>query len=284
MVLNNQEAKILIGKKDAYITSTMSQAAGSTTVTSQSVNFVDTGIKLYVTPTINRDGFVTMKIKPEISTAEPKNILSEDKKTEIPIVETSETETTVMVKDGVTIIIGGLRKDERNRTEKRIPILGDIPLIGALFRNTSDDYQKRELVILLTPHIISGENSFTDFSEIKPREGAVFKMEKNEIVAENINSKIVSEALINYSETLNRNITRVAKRSLIKANGIKGEAALSFTLSAQGKLINGPEVISASDPVLVPLAIKAIKDAAPFPKFPTELGKLEETFRITLQY
>ncbi|MFH1355012.1 MAG: secretin N-terminal domain-containing protein, partial [Candidatus Omnitrophota bacterium] len=97
MALNNQEAKILVGTKDAYITSTTS-LSGDNTVTSQSVNFVDVGIKLFVTPTINSDGFVTMKIKPEVSSATRTDITSEGQITQIPIVTTSETETTVMIK------------------------------------------------------------------------------------------------------------------------------------------------------------------------------------------
>ncbi|MBU1125388.1 MAG: hypothetical protein KKC84_05140, partial [Candidatus Omnitrophica bacterium] len=144
MALNNQEAKILIGTKDAYITSTTSQAAGSTTVTSQQVNFVDVGIKLYVTPTINKDGFVTMKIKPEISSSTRTNITSEGQITQIPIVTTSESETTVMVKDGVTVIIGGLRKDQRTKTVRKVPILGDMPGVGFFFRSTSDEVITRD--------------------------------------------------------------------------------------------------------------------------------------------
>ncbi|MEI8350497.1 MAG: secretin N-terminal domain-containing protein [Candidatus Omnitrophota bacterium] len=176
MALNNQEAKIHVGSKEAYITSTTSQGGSGNTVTSQTVNFVDTGILLNVTPTINRDGFVTMKIRPEISDATSKDILSGDQKTTVPIVSSSDAETTVMVKDGVTIIIGGLRKDKQERTEKRIPILGDLPGIGYLFRSTTNNLTKSDLVILLTPHIMTGETSYTAFSQIKPKEGAVVDM------------------------------------------------------------------------------------------------------------
>jgi len=194
MALNNQEAKILVGAKDAYITSTTS-LSGESTVTSQSVNFVDVGIKLYVTPTINRDGFVTMKIKPEISSATRTDIVSEGKITQIPIVTTSEAETTVMIKDGVTIIIGGLRKDEKYKTVKKIPLIGDIPLLGFFFRSTSNELKKVELVILLTPHIISGESTYTDFSEIKPKEGAVVEMNnKGNIIIEEVSSASKEES------------------------------------------------------------------------------------------
>ncbi len=92
MVLNNQEAKIHVGTKEAYITSATSQT-GETAITSQSVNFVDVGIKLFVTPSINRDGFVTMKIRPEISSAKRTDLTSEGKITQVPIVTTSESET-----------------------------------------------------------------------------------------------------------------------------------------------------------------------------------------------
>jgi type II secretory pathway component GspD/PulD (secretin) len=188
MVLNNQEAKILVGSKDAYITSTVTQTEGNA-VTAEAVNFVDVGIKLFVTPSINKNGFVTMKIRPEVSSSETKTIISQDKKTDVPIVSTSEAETTVLVKDGVTIIIGGLRKDERKKTVKKIPLLGEIPYLGALFRSTSDELKKTDLIILLTPHIMSGESPYTEISEIKPKDGAVAKMVKGNIILDKISSE-----------------------------------------------------------------------------------------------
>jgi len=154
---------------------------------------VDIGIKLYVTPNISRDGFITMKIKPEISSATRTKILSEGKETEIPIVTTSEAETTIMVKDGITIIIGGLKKDKKEKTTKRIPLLGSIPVLGLLFGSTSDSYSKTELVILLTPHIISGDTPYTDFSQIKPKNGAVVSMVNGEIKTETVSSVSATE-------------------------------------------------------------------------------------------
>ena len=158
MVLNNQEAKILVGTKEAYITSTVTQNSGSA-VTSQSVNFVDVGIKLYVTPTVNRDGFITMKIRPEISSSKRTDITSEGQVTQIPIVTTSESETTIMVKNNATIIIAGLKKDRKEKEVKKIPLLGDIPLLGFFFRNTRDEAIQTELVIFITPRIVTGEEN-----------------------------------------------------------------------------------------------------------------------------
>lgn len=292
MALNNQEAKILVGTKDAYITSTTSQSGTSSTVTSQSVNFVDVGIKLFVTPTINQAGFVTMKIKPEISTAERQSLISEGQTTQVPIVTTSEAETTVMVKDGITIIIGGLRKDERSKTVKKIPLLGDIPLLGFFSRSTSDSLTKTELVILLTPHIVGGENTVTDFAELPPKEGIRAKMEKGEIFKDRFSSLnqnpiansplLDNRAFLEYYKLISNKINQAAQLNPPKDK--KGEVSLDFVISYDGNLKSGPTVINTTNSSLALYAVYAVKDALPFPSFPKGLEKNEEVFHITIAY
>lgn len=153
--LNNQEAKILVGSTEPYVTTTTTTTSTGPATTAESVNFIEVGVKLYVTPTIHRDQFITMKIKPEVSSV-TRNIKTSTNNT-IPVVETSEAETVVTVKDGVTIVIGGLIKDEKIESIKKIPFLGDIPLIGTVFRNEERLTRKTELVIFLTPKLISGD-------------------------------------------------------------------------------------------------------------------------------
>ena len=114
------------------------------------MSFIDVGVKLHVTPTIHDDGFVTMKIKPEISSEEP-TLYPVPNSGSIPIVDTSEVQTTVRVKDGVTIIIGGLMKDELTNSKTQVPILGDLPIIGKAFRTEDRNVQKTEIVIFLPP-------------------------------------------------------------------------------------------------------------------------------------
>ncbi|MDD5584489.1 MAG: secretin N-terminal domain-containing protein [Candidatus Omnitrophica bacterium] len=284
MALNNQEAKILVGTKDAYITSTTS-LAGEASVSSQTVNFVDVGIKLYVTPTINNDGFVTMKIRPEISSSVRTDITAEGKITQIPIVTTSEAETTVMIKDGVTIIIGGLQKDEKNKTVKKIPLLGDIPGVGFFFRSTSDETKKTEIVILLTPHIISGESPLTDFSEIKPEEGIVVKMEKGKIVSEKIpdrNKETKNMSVAGYYDLLTYKINALAY--LNQPKGEKGEVKLTFILTKDGILLEEPIAYYSNNFALTPGAIRAIQQASPFAPFPKAIGNTKKKFKITLLY
>jgi MSHA type pilus biogenesis protein MshL len=153
--LNNEEAKILVGSNEPYVTTTTTTTASGPTTTSESVNFIEVGVKLFVTPTISEDDFITMRIRPEISSVN--SYLTTSENNQIPIVETSEAETRVMVKDGTTIVIAGLMKDENIKTVKKIPLLGDIPIIGMAFRNKDDLVRKTETIIFLTPHIISGE-------------------------------------------------------------------------------------------------------------------------------
>jgi len=155
--LNNKEAKILVGSTEPYVTTTTTTPSSGPTTTAESINFIEVGVKLYVTPTIHKDDFITMKIRPEVSSVVG-TIVTGNNNT-IPVVETSEAETTVMVKNNVTIIIGGLIKEESIETKKQIPILGKIPLLGAVFRSTDNKKDKTEIVIFLTPQIISGDES-----------------------------------------------------------------------------------------------------------------------------
>jgi MSHA type pilus biogenesis protein MshL len=288
LVVNNQEAKILVGTKDAFITSTTSQSGTSPNVISQTVNFVDVGIKLFVTPTVNRDGFVTMKIKPEVSSSKRTDITSEGQVTQVPIVSTSEAETTIILKDGVTVIIGGLRKDERSRVEKRIPVLSQIPLLGALFKNTSDESKKTELVILLTPHIMSGAASYTDFSEIKPYDGAVARMVNGDIVTEKITGSPREGDLPQagagpeYYRLVTDKIRMLAFFDHPKA--VKGEVKVTFVLSKDGNLIGEPAILETTNQVLNPFASRAVKSASPFPPFSKTLEKDKEEFKISLSY
>ena len=149
--INGQEAKILVGSKEPFVTQTVSQTGTGTAVTAEQVTFLDVGVKLFVTPTIARDGYVQLKIRPEVSSKT--GTLTTAQKNEIPIVETSEVETQLLVKDGQTIILGGLIKEEKARDHQRIPILGDIPILGLLFRSTKETTRRTGLLVFLTPRL-----------------------------------------------------------------------------------------------------------------------------------
>ncbi|MFH1723982.1 MAG: secretin N-terminal domain-containing protein [Elusimicrobiota bacterium] len=155
MALNGQEAKILVGTKEAFVTTTVVNPGGSgVTTTSEQVTFVDVGIQLFVTPIIGEDGFITMKVKPEVSSVN--NTITTSQGNSIPIVRTSQAETSVMIQDGTTLVIGGLIEDRKEKNVNRVPILSRIPLLGFFFKSVSEQIRKSELVIFLTPRIVTG--------------------------------------------------------------------------------------------------------------------------------
>ena len=121
----------------------------------QNINFVKIGIVLSVTPTINDEGYVTMQIKPEVSSVV--DTLVTPGGNPIPIVDTSLAETTVIAKDGSTILIGGLRKEEEPMVNKRVPFFSSIPIIGHLFRSKQSSKLRSEVLVMITPHVVAGD-------------------------------------------------------------------------------------------------------------------------------
>ncbi|MCA9401107.1 MAG: type II secretion system protein GspD, partial [Candidatus Omnitrophica bacterium] len=165
LVTNKEEAKIHIGDTVPYIISTTS-GTGDNAITSEDVRFVDVGLKLNVTPIINDDGMVTMRLRPEISTVVG-TISSQGGG--IPQVNKTEVETTVMVQDGNTIIMGGLKKDDKSHTKKGFPVLMDLPVFGPFFGRQSDEFNETEIVIFITPHVLYGDEDYNDMKgTIKP--------------------------------------------------------------------------------------------------------------------
>ena len=287
--INNQEAKILVGSKEAYITQTTSQAGTGSTITAESVNFVDVGVQLYVTPSINKEGFVTMKIRPVVSSATYKSITSGGTISQIPIVATSEAETSVLVKDGSTIIIAGLIKDEKIKTTKKIPILGDIPLLGNVFKSTDDEVKKKELVIFLTPHILTPNLSETKESALEFKKSLNMLEEYDKPELDRILSldtdKPGSKDLgyVSYLSRLRRIIAQNSAR-IVPKEFKPGEVEVSFILTSDGKLKASPQILSATEDSLKGYALSAVISAAPFPPFPSQLQKDEEKFDIVISF
>ncbi len=165
LVVNKEEAKIHIGDTVPYIISTTS-GTGDNAITSEDVRFVDVGLKLNVVPIINDEGFVTMRLRPEISTVVA---TISSKGGGIPQVNKTEVETSVIVKDGYTIVMGGLKKEDKVHTKKGVPVLMDMPFLGPLFGSTSDNMSNTEIIIFITPTIMTGDEDYTTLDGgIKP--------------------------------------------------------------------------------------------------------------------
>lgn len=169
MALNNREAKIHVGTNQPILTRSIVNAGSATTsaIVTEDVKFQPVGVSLAVIPSIGSDGYLTMKITPEVSSVD--SVITTENGSSIPIVRTSEAETNILVKDGVTVVIGGLIEDQRTKTDSHVPILGKIPILGMPFRNRSKTVDKTELVIFLTPHIITGDVEAPETQVYLPR-------------------------------------------------------------------------------------------------------------------
>lgn len=145
--LNNQAADINITTQIPYVTSNVA----STGVQTQTVSYVTTGIQLKVTPSINADGRITLQVNPIVS--QPSATASASS-TGAPAVDARTANTTVLVRDGETIVIGGLITDTMQDTISKIPLLGDIPVLGWLFKKKSKTRVRAELLIFVTTRIL----------------------------------------------------------------------------------------------------------------------------------
>jgi type II secretory pathway component GspD/PulD (secretin) len=143
LAVNKQLGQVYIGKKLGY----NSQTTQTDTSTTSQVEFLDTGTKLSFRPYIGNDGYIRMDIHPKDSSGTLKA-------NDIPDEESAELVTNIIVKDGQTIVIGGLFRDKITTTKTQIPVIGDLPIIGAAFRGTTDKSERQEVIVLITPHIV----------------------------------------------------------------------------------------------------------------------------------
>jgi type II secretory pathway component GspD/PulD (secretin) len=144
LALSDQEASIVIGSQIGYNTVTVTPSGNV-----QDVKFITVGTLLKIKPHITQVGDILMYIRPEISDG------SLDERTNLPNTTTTSSETKVLAKDGQTIVIGGLLRDKLEKTITKVPLLGDIPILGLLFRGSTETMTKNELVIVLSPKILT---------------------------------------------------------------------------------------------------------------------------------
>ena len=164
MVIDKARAEILIGNQDGYINSTVTE-----TSTTQNVQFLETGAQLRLRPFISSDGMVRMEVHPELSTGNVEVTPGPNPLT-LPHKDVTQVTTNIMVPDGCTVVIGGLMREELDTTTKQIPLLGSLPGIGFLFRHEDQEQAKKEIIVLITPHIVcdstaccEGDRAAADF-------------------------------------------------------------------------------------------------------------------------
>ncbi len=165
LALDNQPALINVGKQVPRITNSQINQLGNTV---NSVTYEDIGIQLLVTPHINPDGLVTMVVEPEVSdVASASESVAITEGVNNPTFNVNRASTTVAVRNGTTVVIGGLIRETTDDSVEKVPILGDIPLLGLMFSNTSKKKVKRELMIFLTPYVAYTQAQLEEITELE---------------------------------------------------------------------------------------------------------------------
>lgn len=150
MALNRQRAQVLVGDRIAYLSTTQTE-----TSTTQAVQFLDTGIRLIFRPFISSDGSIRMELYPSVSEARLRSSTGvRGTGQEIPDERTSEITTNVRMRDGQTLVLGGLFQEDTTISRSQVPWLGDIPIVGAAFSGQTDKITRREIMFLITPTIV----------------------------------------------------------------------------------------------------------------------------------
>jgi type II secretion system protein D len=149
---NNQPAQIVVGQQVPLITSVSYNGLNGTPI--NAVSYENVGVILNVTPFITSDGLVEMIVAPQVSAIDPTLSVPISAGVNAPVIDTRSANTVAVTPDGQTVILGGLIQNSKSVTDTKIPFLGDIPLLGNLFKRTQKSDSQTELIIFLTPYIV----------------------------------------------------------------------------------------------------------------------------------
>jgi type IV pilus assembly protein PilQ len=152
LVLNKQRGQVIVGRRDGYLTTTVTE-----TTAIQQVEFLETGTQLIFRPFVGEDGFVRIELYPKDSVG----VVSAQG---LPSEQTTEVTTNVLVKDGNTVMIGGLFREVTTDARSQVPGLGNLPFLGQLFRSNNDTVQREEVIVLLTVHIVKDHDRYATAS------------------------------------------------------------------------------------------------------------------------
>jgi len=178
LATDNRPARIQVGSEIPILTGQTSTFTGTATpLTSNAIQYRNTGVILTIIPQVNSQGLVNLQVKQEVSAVGVPNFGS----TGSPSFTTRDAETTAVVQDGDTLAIGGIIQDQKTRARSGVPYLMDLPVFGRFFESTQDTTDRTELVILITPHVVRNRTESRDVTEdLKSRLSAV----KNELERE----------------------------------------------------------------------------------------------------
>jgi len=161
LVLNNREAELQIGDQVPIIVQSAVSTVDNTSPIVNSVQLRDTGVILRITPRVNRSGLVLLDVAQEISDVVPTTTSNIDS----PTIQQRRISSSIAVRNGETIALGGLIRDSKSRTRSGLPIASKIPLIGGLFGSTNNNNRRTELIVLITPRVVRSQQESDDLMD-----------------------------------------------------------------------------------------------------------------------
>lgn len=159
---DGQPATILVGQEVPLVTGISYETVGANTVPINNVSYTPVGIQINVTPFVSPNNYVEMIVTPQDSEVDPTETEPIGGGVNAPVIDTRSADTVVITPDSQTVVIGGLMQNDRQSSTTKIPLLGDIPILGALFRYKSSSDDKNELMIFMTPHIVHAPVELAD--------------------------------------------------------------------------------------------------------------------------
>ncbi len=172
LTLDNEEAEVFVGENRPFLTSTKYDSNNNPV---QSYEYNDVGVKLKIVPQISSDDSVTLKIEQEV-----KKVAEGSANSTSPTTLTRSTKTRIKLKNGSMVVISGLLKDDSDRSDSAIPGLSKIPVIGWLFKNRSTNYEKTNMMVFISAHIINTHEEAEKLTESKHQESMDFKKQIDE--------------------------------------------------------------------------------------------------------
>jgi len=272
-VLNGEEANIDISTDAVVSVKETVETTETGSITSTQAERRKIGTTLTVTPTVDKEGFITLKIKPTVSTA------ADSRFTGYIDPQERSLETVLRVKDGQTLVMGGLISKTTKESMNKVPFFGDIPFFGGLFRYKQENEEENELLIFITPHIVS------DTSSEQEKESGVLDKEQKKEEEEEERGKIIN-SLPEYQRYISQKIRRYAHLHPPAKERGEGEVSVEFIVLPNGSLKQIPEIVFSSNEDLNDWAIDCVINASPFFPFDIQssLPENERRFKITLYY
>lgn len=265
--LEGQQAEISVGTEEYATIEVGSQGNRYSTLQS-----ISSGVVLKITPFLDEKDQITVKIAPEVSEVTGKGT------TGLPVITKRTALTTLRVDDGQTIAIGGLIHEQKQESTSKWPLLGNIPGIGrALFQSKVTDVATKEVIILITPHVLSDST----FDRLRKTAVALNgEKEKKDFLPPD-------SPIDAYYYDISKRIESTKQFPDFIKEPLKGESrevVLEFSVFSDG-MINGVTVIKSSgNSFLDENAVNSIEDLSPLPPFPAELKKNSVTFTSTIRY